>query len=266
MPAHPRRAIVDPPPQPGHDPAATTPNAPALRTVRLRKVYGSGEGSVVAVDGVELALEPATFTAIMGPSGSGKSTLMHCMAGLDRATSGQIFLGTDELSSMPEKELTKLRRDKVGFVFQSFNLLPTLTAEQNILLPLDLAGRRVDRALFDQVVSSLRLTDRLTHRPSELSGGQQQRVAIARALITRPQVLFADEPTGALDSRTGAELLAYLQHSVRDLSQTIVMVTHDPNAAVHADRVLILSDGHIVSDLPHPDTDAVLAAMKGLGA
>ena len=236
------------------------------RAVGVTKTYGSGDARVHALAGVDLELRRGSFTAIMGPSGSGKSTLMHCLAGLDASTSGQIWLGGTEITGLDDRRLTALRRDSVGFVFQAFNLLPTLTAEENILLPLDLAGRRADPAEFDAVVDSLRLTDRLGHLPSQLSGGQQQRVAIARALITKPQVLFADEPTGALDSRTGHELLDHLRAATRDLGQTIVMVTHDPNAAAYADRAVILSDGRIVDDLDAPNSDTVLDAMRKLGA
>ncbi len=248
-----------------------TITAPALpdtiaQAVDLTKTYGSGEAEVRALDGVSVGFAPGSFSAIMGPSGSGKSTLMHCLAGLDRPTSGQVHLGGTEITGLRDRELTAVRRDRVGFVFQAFNLLPTLTAKENILLPLDLAGRRADPAAFDQIVDSLRLGDRLKHLPSQLSGGQQQRVAIARALITRPQVLFADEPTGALDSRTGTDLLNQLRTATLALGQTIVMVTHDPNAAAYADRAVILSDGRIVDDFLAPDADRVLAAMKALGA
>ena len=236
------------------------------RAVGVTKTYGSGDARVHALAGVDLELRRGSFTAIMGPSGSGKSTLMHCLAGLDASTSGQIWLGGTEITGLDDRRLTALRRDSVGFVFQAFNLLPTLTARENILLPLDLAGRRAEPSAFDAVVDSLRLTDRLSHLPSQLSGGQQQRVAIARALITKPQVLFADEPTGALDSRTGHELLDHLRAATRELGQTIVMVTHDPNAAAYADRAVILSDGRIVDDLDAPTSDTVLDAMRKLGA
>ena len=248
-----------------------TITAPALpdtiaQAVDLTKTYGSGEAEVRALDGVSVGFAPGSFSAIMGPSGSGKSTLMHCLAGLDRPTSGQVHLGGTEITGLRDRELTAVRRDRVGFVFQAFNLLPTLTAKENILLPLDLAGRRADPAVFDAIVDSLRLGDRLRHLPSQLSGGQQQRVAIARALITRPQVLFADEPTGALDSRSGTDLLNQLRTATLALGQTIVMVTHDPNAAAYADRAVILSDGRVVDDFLAPDADRVLAAMKALGA
>ncbi len=239
----------------------TPMGAPACGVSHLPKVFGSGEQPVVAVNGVSVAIAPGSFTAVMGPSGSGKSTLMHCMAGLDRPTSGDVYVGADNIARLPEKAVTKVRRDKIGFVFQSFNLLPTLTAEQNIVLPLDLAGRKVDKALFGQVIDSLGLGDRLTHRPSQLSGGQQQRVAVARALVTRPEVIFADEPTGALDRRTGTALLEYLRQCSREQGQTIIMVTHDPLAAAYADRGLMLLDGRIVADLPHPTAEQVLSYL-----
>ena len=247
--------------------ASAPPITHACATEHLTKVYGIGSDSpVVAPDGVSVAITPASFTAIMGPSGSGKSTLMHCMAGLDRATSGNAWLGQQNLSQLSEKQVTRIRRDKVGFVFQSFNLLPTLTARQNIVLPLDLAGRSVDKAHFSQVIESLGLGDRLTHRPSQLSGGQQQRVAIARALMTRPQVVFADEPTGALDSRTGTALLEYLRRCSTEQGQTIIMVTHDPKAAAYADRALVLLDGGIVDDVSSPTAELMLATFGRLGA
>jgi len=232
----------------------------------LTKTYGTGEAVVRALDGVSVDFDRGSFTAIMGPSGSGKSTLMHCLAGLDRPTSGQVVLGGQVLSELNDRALTNVRRDNVGFVFQAFNLLPTLTALQNIVLPLDLAGRRPDQAALDQIVTSLGLGNRLSHLPSQLSGGQQQRVAIARALITRPAVVFADEPTGALDSTSSHQLLDYLRHTSQVFDQTIVMVTHDPNAAAYADRTLLLSDGRIVDDLIAPTADTVLSAMKRLGA
>jgi putative ABC transport system ATP-binding protein len=232
----------------------------------LRRTYGSGEAVVHALAGVTVGFARASFTAIMGPSGSGKSTLMHCLAGLDRPTSGEVTLGGQVITRLSDRELTAVRRDRVGFVFQAFNLLPTLTAAQNITLPLELAGRRADQALLDDLVGSLRLGDRLGHLPSQLSGGQQQRVAIARALITRPDVVFADEPTGALDSTASHQLLNYLRHTSQAFEQTIVMVTHDPNAAAYADRTLLLSDGRVVDDLIAPTADTVLAAMKRLGA
>jgi putative ABC transport system ATP-binding protein len=220
----------------------------AVRAAGLTKIYGAGDARVVALDGVDVAFERGEFTAIMGPSGSGKSTLMHCVAGLDRPDGGRIWLGDKEITGLADNALTALRRDRVGFVFQSFNLLPTLTALENITLPFDLAGRRPDAAAVRAVVEVVRLGDRLKHRPSQLSGGQQQRVAVARALATRPDVVFADEPTGALDSVASAELLGFLRHSVHVLGQTVVMVTHDPAAAAYADRVVELADGVIVND------------------
>lgn len=242
-------------------PAATL----AASALDLTKTYGRGEAAVRALDGVSVGIEAGQFTAIMGPSGSGKSTLMHLLAGLDTPTSGRVFLGETELTSLSDGQLTKVRRRAVGFVFQAFNLLPTLTARQNIRLPLDLAGRGVDPAWEDLVVDGLGLTERLGHRPGELSGGQQQRVALARALVTRPEVIFADEPTGALDSTTGAEVLALLRRSVDEWGQTVVMVTHDPNAAAVADRVLLLADGQIDGELLDPDVDAVIEAVRELG-
>ncbi|KSW21321.1 ABC transporter ATP-binding protein [Cellulomonas sp. B6] len=238
--------------------------APASRARALTKVYGTGAAAVRALDGVDVDFATGAFTAIMGPSGSGKSTLMHLMAGLDDATSGTVHLGQTEITSLGDDALTRLRRDRVGFVFQSFNLLPMLTAEQNIVLPLDLAGRKPDKAWFDTLVATLGLQQRLTHRPSELSGGQQQRVAIARALITQPEVVFADEPTGNLDSRSGAEVLSFLRRSVRELGRTIIMVTHDPTAAAYADRVLLLADGRIAGDIADPTPESVLAGLEGL--
>ncbi len=221
---------------------------PAVRTQELTKVYGRGETLVRALDRVSVDLYSGEFTAIMGQSGSGKSTLMHCAAGLDAPTSGRVWIGTTDITGLPDKALTLLRRDSVGFVFQAFNLLPTLTAKENILLPLKLAGKKPDPAWFDQVVDVLGMRERLGHRPSELSGGQQQRAAVARAMVTRPMVIFADEPTGALDSASGTDLLRFLRHSVVQLGQTVVMVTHDANAASYADRVIRLADGRIVSD------------------
>ncbi|UZN01954.1 ABC transporter ATP-binding protein [Cellulomonas sp. S1-8] len=238
--------------------------APASRARALTKVYGSGPAAVRALDGVDVDFASGAFTAIMGPSGSGKSTLMHLLAGLDDATSGTVHLGSTEITSLDDDALTRLRRDRVGFVFQSFNLLPMLTAEQNVVLPLDLAGRAPDQAWFDTLVTTLGLRDRLTHRPSELSGGQQQRVAIARALIAQPEVVFADEPTGNLDSRSGAEVLSFLRRSVRELGRTIIMVTHDPTAAAYADRVLLLADGRIAGDIADPTPESVLAGLEGL--
>lgn len=245
--------------------AHTQPTDLAARAVGLTKVYGSGPTAVTALDTVDVSFTRGTFTAVMGASGSGKSTLMHCLAGLDTVTSGHVLIGDADLTTLPDGALTRLRRDRIGFIFQSFNLLPTLTARQNISLPLDLAGRGVERGLFDQIVGSLEIGDRLDHLPSELSGGQQQRVAIARALISEPHVIFADEPTGALDSRTGQALLAYLRSRATDDGQTIVMVTHDPLAAAWADRVLILADGHLTHDLHEPDTDTVLGILRDQG-
>ena len=236
----------------------------AAAGMQLIKIFGEGETRVTALNSISVRFTRGTFTAIMGPSGSGKSTLMHCLAGLDRITSGQVFLAGMEISNLPDAKLTTLRRDNVGFIFQSFNLLPMLTAEENILLPLDLAGRKPDRALWDQLITGLGISDRLKHRPSELSGGQQQRVACARAMITKPHVVFADEPTGALDSKSGANLLGYLRHCVDDLGQTIIMVTHDAKAASYADRALMLLDGRIVDDIASPTAESVSEAMAGL--
>ena len=238
---------------------------PAAHTVDVVKVYGSGPTAVRALDGVTVEFPRACFTAIMGPSGSGKSTLMHCVAGLDSLTSGQVFIGDQELGRLSDKELTVLRRDRIGFVFQTFNLVPTLTARENITLPLDLAGRRAEGEWMDTVVQTVSLADRLEHRPAELSGGQQQRVAVARALVTRPEIVFADEPTGNLDSRTSAEILEFLRQAVSALDQTVVMVTHDPVAAGYADAVLFLDDGRIVDRLEGPTADKVLDFLKALG-
>jgi len=239
-------------------------NGVAARAVDVWKVYGAGEAQVVALHGVSVELEKGHYTAIMGPSGSGKSTLMHCLAGLDEVTRGDVFIGDTKLTGLSDRALTDLRRDKVGFVFQQFNLLPTLTAEENILLPLSIAGRKPERAWYTQIVETTGLGDRLGHRPSQLSGGQQQRVACARALVSRPDVIFADEPTGNLDSRSGADVLGFLRRSVRDFGQTVVMVTHDPNAASYADRVVFLADGRVVHELGSPTADAVLDTMKRL--
>jgi putative ABC transport system ATP-binding protein len=236
----------------------------AVAAVDLVKVYGHGDTAVRALDGVTVGFGRAQFTAIMGPSGSGKSTLMHCLAGLDTATSGQALLGGTDLTVQPDRVLTKVRRERIGFVFQSFNLLPQLTAAQNITLPLELAGRKADKHLFDHLTEVLGLTGRLTHRPSELSGGQQQRVALARALVARPEVVFADEPTGNLDSRSGAEVLSFLRTSVRDLGQTVVMVTHDPGAAAYADRAVLLADGRVAGDIERPDLHSVTDALQNL--
>jgi putative ABC transport system ATP-binding protein len=241
---------------------AGTQTAIAARSQDLTKVYGAGETRVTALDRVSVDFDAGALTAIMGPSGSGKSTLMHLMAGLDTPTGGQAWIGGSELSAMNDRELTTLRRDKVGFVFQAFNLIPTLTALENITLPMDLAGRAPDQAWLDEVIDTVGLRSRLAHRPAELSGGQQQRVACARALAGRPEIVFADEPTGNLDSRSGADVLAFLRMSARSLGQTIVMVTHDPVAASYADRVLFLADGRIVDEMDAPTADRVLERMK----
>ncbi|MEO5873947.1 MAG: ABC transporter ATP-binding protein [Streptosporangiaceae bacterium] len=238
---------------------------PAVSASGVSKVYGTGDAQVHALREVTVGFATGAFTAIMGPSGSGKSTLMHCLAGLDTASAGSIRLGDAEITSLGDRQLTLLRRERVGFIFQAFNLLPTLTAEQNILLPLELAGRKADPQWFDHVINVVGLRDRLSHRPSELSGGQQQRVACARALVSRPEVIFADEPTGNLDSRSGAEVLSFLRTSVREMGQTIVMVTHDPVAASYADRVVFLRDGAIVAELQQPTADSVLDQLKRLG-
>ena len=230
----------------------------------LTKVYGQGSTEVVALNRVDVELGAGEFTAIMGPSGSGKSTLMHCLAGLDSLTSGSAFLGGTSLAELSDKALTRLRRDEVGFVFQSFNLIPTLTAAENITLPLNIAGKSPDQDWFDTVIDTIGLRDRLGHRPSELSGGQQQRVACARAIVSKPTIIFADEPTGNLDSTSSAEVLGFLRRSVDDFAQTVVMVTHDPGAAAYADRVIFLKDGQIVAELRDPTRDAVLDQMKRL--
>ncbi|MCL7380665.1 MULTISPECIES: ABC transporter ATP-binding protein [unclassified Streptomyces] len=240
--------------------------AVAARASDLSKVYGLGETQVVALDHVSVDFRQGEFTAIMGPSGSGKSTLMHCVAGLDSFSSGSVRLGETELSTLKDKQLTQLRRDKIGFIFQAFNLLPTLTALENITLPMDIAGRKPDKAWLDQVISMIGLADRLGHRPTQLSGGQQQRVAVARALASQPEIIFGDEPTGNLDSRSGAEVLGFLRNSVRELGQTVVMVTHDPVAASYADRVIFLADGRIVDEMLHPSADGVLDRMKAFDA
>jgi len=236
----------------------------AARAREVWKVYGAGEARVVALRGVSVELRRGQFTAIMGPSGSGKSTLMHCLAGLDTVTRGEVYIGGTALAGLSDARLTRLRRDQVGFVFQQFNLLPTLSAEENILLPLAIAGRKPDRDWYTTVIDAVNLADRLGHKPSQLSGGQQQRVACARALVSRPEVVFADEPTGNLDSRSGAEVLGFLCRSARDFGQTIVMVTHDPNAASYADRVIFLADGQAVAELAEPTAETVLDRMKQL--
>jgi len=240
-------------------------STPAARGTNLTKVYGQGDAAVRALDGVSVDFASGQFSAIMGPSGSGKSTLMHCMAGLDSITSGRVFVGDVELSSLNDKELTRLRRDKIGFIFQAYNLVPTLTAAENITLPMDIAGREPDHVWVDRLIDTVGLRPRLSHRPSELSGGQQQRVAAARALASRPSIVFADEPTGNLDSRSGAEILQFLRTSVHEFDQTVVMVTHDPLAASYAERVVFLADGHIVDEMTSPTAEGVLDRMKGLG-
>ena len=245
--------------------ATTTTTVAAARATGVTKAYGSGDARVLALDDVSVTIHRGRFTAIMGPSGSGKSTLLHVLAGLDRPTSGQIHIGEVEITTMSDRQLTLLRRDRIGFIFQAFNLLPTLTAAENIALPSKIAGRKPDPLWVQSVVETVGLGARLSHRPSELSGGQQQRVAAARALAGKPDIVFADEPTGALDSRSGQELLRFLQQAVRDMGQTVVMVTHDPVAAAHADRVLFLADGDIVDEMANPSSDEVLEYMKTLG-
>ncbi|WP_432145887.1 ABC transporter ATP-binding protein [Streptomyces sp. bgisy084] len=248
---------------PGFPGSSTSSHAAvAARATDLNKVYGQGETRVVALDSVSVEFGKARFTAIMGPSGSGKSTLMHCMAGLDTISSGSARIGDVELGSLNDKQLTRLRRDKIGFIFQAFNLLPTLSALENITLPMDIAGRKPDREWVSRVVETVGLSGRLSHRPAQLSGGQQQRVAVARALAAQPEIIFADEPTGNLDSRSGAEVLGFLRESVRAMGQTVVMVTHDPVAAGYADRVVFLADGRIVEELHEPTADAVLDRMR----
>jgi putative ABC transport system ATP-binding protein len=238
------------------------PPTTAAAAVNAVKVYGSGDTAVRALDDVSIEIPTQRFTAIMGPSGSGKSTLMHCIAGLDWLTSGKVFVDNVDLGSLSEKEITRLRRDRIGFVFQAFNLVPTLTAIENITLPMQLAGRSPDQEWVDYVVKTVGLADRLTHRPAELSGGQQQRVAVARALASRPAIIFADEPTGNLDSRASTEILEFMRKAVDELEQTIVMVTHDPLAASHADHAVFLADGRIVDQMPDPTADSVLERMK----
>ncbi len=242
---------------------ASTAILPAARAVDLRKIYGTGDTRVAALDGVSVEFRNGEFTAIMGPSGSGKSTLMHCLAALDTATSGRVFVGSEDLTALGDQDLTRIRRDRIGFVFQAFNLVPTLTALENITLPMDIAGRKPNRDWLDTVIGTVGLADRLDHKPSQLSGGQQQRVACARALAGRPDIVFADEPTGNLDSVSGAEVLGFLRRSVDEFGQTVVMVTHDPNAAGYADRVLFLADGRIVDEMTEPTAERVLDRMKG---
>lgn len=241
---------------------ASTPNVIAAYAEAATKIYGEGDTQVVALNSVDVGFQAGEFTAIMGPSGSGKSTLMHSLAGLDRLTSGRVVIGDVDLSQLSEKDLTLLRRTKIGFVFQAFNLIPTLTADENITLPLDLGKATQDKEWIGEVVRAVGLSDRLGHKPAELSGGQQQRVAVARALASRPEVVFADEPTGNLDSQTGAAILDFMQNAVRQYRQTIVMVTHDPVAASYADRVIFLGDGEIRSELRDPDTDSILASLR----
>jgi putative ABC transport system ATP-binding protein len=239
---------------------------PAARAVDLVKTYGRDDAVVRALDGITVEFARGRFTAVMGPSGSGKSTLMHCMAGLDTPTSGRTFVGGQEIGLLDDAGLTQMRRDRIGFVFQSYNLVPTLTAAENITLPADLAGVKVDREWFDYLVGQLGIGDRLSHRPDEMSGGQQQRAACARALIGRPDLVFADEPTGNLDSNSSTEMLAFLRRSVTEFGQAIVMVTHDPRGAAYADRVVFLADGRVVDELTEPTADSILERMKLLGS
>jgi putative ABC transport system ATP-binding protein len=247
------------------NPSSVNRNGIAAASVRgAIKTYGTGDTTVLALDDVDIDFAAGQFTAIMGPSGSGKSTLMHCMAGLDRLSAGSITVGDLDITTADEKQLTLLRRDRLGFIFQAFNLVPTLTAIENITLPMDLARKKPDREWVDHVIATVGLSHRLKHRPSELSGGQQQRVAVARALASRPQIIFADEPTGNLDSTTGGEILSFMRHAVRDLGQTIVMVTHDPVAASYSHRVVFLADGRIIDQLADPTPDAVLDHMRRL--
>jgi putative ABC transport system ATP-binding protein len=253
--------VTETPPPPPPQPVVGA----AAQTINATKIYGEGDTSVRALDGITVSFEQRRFTAIMGPSGSGKSTLMHCVAGLDTLSGGQVFIGEIELGTLSEKQLTILRRDTVGFVFQSYNLVPTLTAKENITLPMDLAGREPDWDFVNSVIDTVSLRDRLAHRPSELSGGQQQRVAVARALASKPKIVFADEPTGNLDSKSGLEILTFMRKAVDELHQTIVMVTHDPNAASYADRVVFLDDGHIVDEMTDPTAERILDRMKRFG-
>jgi putative ABC transport system ATP-binding protein len=246
-------------------PPVQRPASPAAHAVELTKTYGTGQATVHALGGVNVTFERGRFTAVMGPSGSGKSTLMHCMAGLDRPTSGQSYVGDLDIGALDDAGLTQMRRDHIGFVFQSFNLVPTLTAGENITLPVDLAGRKVDKEWFDYLVDQLGIADRLTHRPGEMSGGQQQRCACARALINRPDLVFADEPTGNLDSTSSGEMLSFLRRSVTEFGQSIVMVTHDPHGAAYADRVVFLADGNIVDELEQPNADSVLERIRTMG-
>src|SRR5215813_6656559 len=243
----------------------STTLAAAARAANITKTYGSGASAVTALGGVSIEIPTATFTSVMGPSGSGKSTLMHCMAGLDSVTSGQVWIGGQEITGLPDRQLTRLRGDRIGFVFQAFNLLPFLSAADNITLPMDIAGRSADSEWLGTIIDTVGLRDRLAHRPSELSGGQQQRVAIARALAAQPQIVFADEPTDNLDSKASADVLDLLRQCVREFGQTIVMVTHDPVAASYSDRVVFLADGAVVGELDRPTPQPVLDRMKTLG-
>ncbi|WP_347059872.1 ABC transporter ATP-binding protein [Blastococcus sp. HT6-30] len=266
LPPHPRPAPAEPTATPSPATAAARRNGPSIaaRAIDLVKTYGRGEAAVRALDGASVTIPAGKFTAVMGPSGSGKSTLVHALAGLDRVDSGRVLLGDTDLTTLSERDRTLLRRERLGFVFQAFNLIPALTAAENIALPLTLAGKRPDPAWQAELVAMLGLGDRLDHRPAQLSGGQQQRVAVGRALIARPELVFADEPTGNLDSRAGAALLSFLRNATRALGQTIVMVTHDAVAAASADRVVFLADGRVVDELPDPTADTVLARMAGL--
>ena len=267
--SHPASPTTPGPVAPGPgtpSPSATTTTAPAVCARGLTRAYGRGDAQVHALRGVDVDFASGAFTAIMGPSGSGKSTLMHCLAGLDAPTSGSVRIGGTEITGLDDTALTRLRRDRVGFVFQAFNLVPTLTAEQNIVLPLELAGRTPDRAWLEEITRTLGLADRLGHRPHELSGGQQQRVAVARALLTRPDVVFGDEPTGNLDTATSAEVLGLLRRSAREMGQTVIMVTHDPVAASAADRVVLLADGRLAGELVDPTVESVTAALTALSA
>ena len=239
-------------------------NSTAARAEGVTKVYGWGDTRVRALDNISVAFTKGEFTAVMGPSGSGKSTLMHCMAGLDSVTEGSVFIGDQDLSTLSDRQLTKLRRERIGFIFQAYNLVPTLSASENITLPLDLAGAKVDQSWFDSVVETLGVADRLKHRPSELSGGQQQRVAAARAMVSRPELIFADEPSGNLDSRASADLLGFLRSAVKSHAQTIVMVTHDANAAGYADRIVFLADGRVVDSMEDPNPERILDRLKSL--
>jgi putative ABC transport system ATP-binding protein len=247
------------------EPVQSPPKQIAARVVNVTKSYGSGEAQINALDGVSVEFQAGEFTAIMGPSGSGKSTLLHCIAGLDRVTDGEVWLGDTDITRLKEKKMTLVRRERIGFIFQAFNLLPTLNAQENIELPMRLARKKPDRNWFDLIVATVGLGDRLKHKPSELSGGQQQRVAVARALASQPEIIFADEPTGNLDSKSGSEVLKFMRDAVNEHKQTIVMVTHDPGAASYADRVIFLSDGKIVNEMRDPSADKILDLLKNLG-